>query len=146
MRLGLNADFVWQKPLQLQGYLQTLLQKPAFVPFPHASAMLLEGYRADTYIGIGISPVICVAKTLFLHSNISYFQPYRQIYGKQGGDYWYSGKFPRGAFLGNIALVWHSPAGPVSLSASYYQRGEQKRWYPQLNIGFLLFKKKILED
>ncbi len=146
MRLGLNADIVWQKPLELQGYLQTLLQKPAFAPFPHARAMLLEGYRADTYMGIGISPVICVAKTLFLHSNVSYFQPYRQIYGDQEGDYWYSGKFPRGAFLGNIALVWHSPAGPVSLSASYYQRGEQKRWYPQLNIGFLLFKKKIQED
>lgn len=146
MRLGLNADFVWQKPLELNGYLQTLLQKPAFAPFPHASAMLLQGYRADSYLGFGISPVICLAKTLFLHSNISYFQPYRQIYGMKGGGYAYSGRFPRGAFLGNMALVWHSPAGPVSLSASYYQRGEQHKWYAQLNIGFLLFKKKLLED
>lgn len=146
LRLGINADLVWQKPLELCGYLPALMQKPAFTPFPHASVMLREGYRADTYMGIGVSPVICVAKTLFLHSNISYFQPYRQIYEKQGGEYGYSGKFPRGAFLGNIALVWHSPAGPVSLSASYYQRGEQHQWYPQLNIGLLLFKRKMMED
>jgi hypothetical protein len=42
--------------------------------------------------------------------------------------------------------VWHSPAGPVSLSAGYYEKGEQARWYPQLDIGFLLFKKRILEE
>lgn len=145
-RLGVNADLLWQRPLEMEGYLPALLLKPAFHPFPYPRAMLLEGYRADTYAGIGISPVICVAKTLFLHGNVSYFQPYRLIYGDQEGGYGCGERFPKGAFLGNMALVWHSPIGPVSFSASWYQKGERHKWYPQMNVGFLLFKKKMLED
>ena len=144
--LGYNIEVAAQKPVGLEGYIPSLLGMPAFAPFPHASTLLLKGYRADTYAGFGISPVICVAKTLFLQCNISYFQPYREIYEIQGGGYSYGKKFPKGAFLGNAALVWHLPVGPVSFSASWYQRGEHHKWYPQLNIGFLLYKKKILDD
>ena len=144
--LGYNAALVLGKKANLYGYIPALLQMPAFAPFPHSTTMLLKNYRADNYIGFGISPVIYLAKTLFLHSNISYFQPYRLIYEKQGGGYGYGKKFRGGSFLGNVALVWQSPVGPVSFSASYYRRGEQDKWYPQLNVGFLLFKKKMLED
>ena len=144
--LGYIGEISLQQKSGLGGYVPTLLFMPAFSPFPASSAMLLSGYRADTYAGFGISPVICLAKRLFLHTNISYFQPYRQIYERQGGDYGYGGKFPRGAFIGNASIVWHSPIGPVSLSAAYYEKGEQKRWYPQLDIGLLLFKKKFAED
>lgn len=144
--LGYVAEISLQSGSGLYGYIPALLYMPAFSPFPVSSPMLLSGYRADTYAGIGISPVICVAKTLFLHTNISYFQPYRQIYEKQGGGYGYSRRFPAGAFMGNATIVWQSPVGPVSISAGYYQKGEQKRWYPQLDIGLLLFKKKMTED
>lgn len=146
VKLGVVTDFSWRSKGGMQGYVPQLLSMPAFRPFPAASAMLLKSYRADTYAGFGISPVICITKTLFLHCNLSYFQPYRAIYEERGGGYGYSGKFPRGAFMGNAAIVWQSPAGPVSLSASYYEKGEQSKWYPQLNIGFLLFKKRILEE
>ena len=44
-----------------------------------------------------------------------------------------------------FALVWQSPIGPVSLSTTYYSFGEYK-WYPQINIGLLLFNKKSMED
>ena len=146
VRLGLLADFSLRGSSRMQGYVPELLSMPAFRPFPAAGGMLLKSYRGDTYAGFGISPVICVTKTLFLHCNVSYFQPYREIYEMWGERYGYGKKFPRGAFLGNAALVWHSPAGPVSLSAGYYEKGEQARWYPQLDIGFLLFKKRILEE
>ena len=144
--MGYVAEISLQERGNLNGYLPALLYMPAFSPFPVSSPMLLSGYRADTYAGFGISPVICVAKRLFLHTNISYFQPYRQIYEKQGGGYGYSRRFPRGAFIGNASIVWQSPVGPVSLSVGYYEKGEQKRWYPQLDIGLLLFKRKMTED
>lgn len=146
LRLGYCADVVFQNRVGIEEYIPSLMQMPAFTPFPHSSTLLLQEYRANTYLGVGISPVICAAKTLFLHCNISYFQPYRKVTATGDGGYGYSGRFPKGAFLGNVALVWHSPAGPVSLSASYYQRGERYKWYPQLNVGFFLFKKKMMED
>lgn len=146
LRLGYCADIAWQTGARMGEYIPSLLEMPAFSPFPHSRTLLLQGYRGEAYAGIGISPVICATKTLFLHGNISYFQPYRKFVPDGEGGYIRSGKFPKGAFLGNTALVWQSPAGPVSFSVSYYQSGERYRWYPQLNLGFLLFKKKMMED
>ena len=57
----------------------------------------------------------------------------------------YSEKMPRGHWIANAALVWQSPIGPISLSTTYYSHGEYK-WYPQINIGLLLFNKKSMED
>ena len=145
LKLGYSAVISLKEDMGLAGYVPALLSMPSFAPFPNASTKLLKGYRANSYAGIGISPVICVLKTLFLHTNVSYFQPYRQIYETEGGAYGYTKRFPKGAFLANAALVWQLPIGPVSLSLSYYERGEQHKWYPQLDIGFLLFKNRMTE-
>lgn len=144
MVLGYVADLVISNRNRLGNYISTMLYTPAFRPLPHNNTIIMEGYRADSYIGVGISPVILFSNSLFLHCNISWFQPYESIVKSDNGDYHYSGPFPQGALLANAAVVWRSPIGPVSLSGTYYERGEN-RWYTQLNIGFLIFKKRALE-
>lgn len=142
--LGYVAEIMASGKNRMSNYISTMLYMPAFRPVPHNNTLMMEGYRANSFIGIGISPVILFTKTLFLHTNISYFQPYKYLYDTGDGGYTFSGAFPKGAFLANAALVWQSPIGPLSFSATYYQRGEY-RWYPQVNIGFLIFGKKALE-
>ena len=142
--LGYIAELAISSPNNMTNYITTLLYMPAFRPVPHNNTLMMEGYRANSFAGIGISPVILFTKTLFLHTNISYFQPYKLIYETGNGRYSYSAPLPKGTFLANAALVWHSPVGPVSFSATYYQKGEYK-WYPQLNIGFLIFGKRSME-
>lgn len=142
--LGVVAQLVVSNPNRLSNYIPTLLHMPTFASNPHNNTLMMEGYRANSFLGIGISPVILFTKTLFLHTNISYFQPYKLICATGDGGYTFTGTFPKGAWLANAALVWQSPIGPLSFSASYYQRGEYK-WYPQMNIGFLIFGKKALE-
>lgn len=142
--LGYNADLTVSTENRLADYTSMMLYMPAFKPVPHNNTLMMEHYRANSYFGGGISPVILFTNSLFLHTNISYFQPYKQICREEGGGYVYSKRFPRGAFIANAALVWQSPVGPISLVTTYYQRGEYK-WYPQLNIGFLIFKKESLD-
>lgn len=142
--IGLIADAVISQRNSLGDYFSTILYMPAFRPLPHNSTLLMENYRAHTYIGAGVSPIIKFTDTFYLHTNFSYFQPYRSLIRLERGDFAYSEKFPSGSVIANAALVWQSPAGPVSLSATYYERGDYK-WYPQLNIGFLLFNKKAQE-
>ncbi|MBR5855807.1 MAG: hypothetical protein IKY70_00870, partial [Bacteroidales bacterium] len=144
LSLGYVAEVTLSNPNNMSNYISTLLYMPAFKPVPHNNTLIMEGYRANSFAGIGIFPVILFTKTLFLHTNISYFQPYKLIYETENGRYTYSGPFPEGAFLANAALVWHTPIGPASFSVTYYQKGEYK-WYPQLNIGFLIFGKNSLE-
>ncbi|MBR7157751.1 MAG: patatin-like phospholipase family protein [Bacteroidales bacterium] len=142
--LGVVAQLAVSNTNRLANYITTLLYMPTFAPNPHNNTLMMEGYRANSFLGIGISPVILFTKTLFLHTNISYFQPYKLICATGDGGYTFTGTFPKGAWLANAALVWQSPIGPLSFSATYYQRGEYK-WYPQMNIGFLIFGKKAQE-
>ena len=101
----------------------------------------MEDYRAYSYIGAGISPIVKFTDSFYLHANFSYFQPYKRLVRLDRGDFAYSSAFPRGSIIANAALVWQSPIGPVSFSTTYYDSGEYK-WYPQLNIGYLLFNKR----
>ncbi len=146
LRIGYFVDLTLSSENKMADYISTLMHMPSFEPIPHSKTLLLRNYRANNYLGVGLSPAFLFTKTLYLHTNISYFQPYKQINNLGGGKYGYSEKFPAGGIIANMAMVWQSPVGPVSLSASYYQRGEYNKWYPQLNIGFLLFKKKMLQN
>ncbi|MEG0518100.1 MAG: patatin-like phospholipase family protein [Bacteroidales bacterium] len=145
-RLGYLVDVVLSNNNDMSNYLSTLLYMPSFEPIPHSKTLMMTNYRANSYVGIGLSPVFLFTKTFYIHTTFSYFQPYQQLRALKGGAYEYSKRFPVGGIIANMALAWQSPIGPVSFSTSYYQRGEYNKWYPQLNIGFLLFKKKALEN
>ena len=107
---------------------------------------MMEGYRANSFGAVAIHPVIKFADKIYLHTTGAYFQPYKHITkDADGWSFTYSEKMPRGHWIANAALVWQSPIGPISLSTTYYSHGEYK-WYPQINIGLLLFNKKSMED
>lgn len=141
--LGYLANFVLSQQSSLGDYFSTVLYMPAFSPVPHSNTLLMEDYRAYSYMAAGLSPVIKFTDSFYLHTDFFYFQPYKRVNRLERGNFVYSPSFPKGSVIANAALVWQSPIGPVSFSATYYDSGEYK-WYPQLNIGYLLFNKKAL--
>jgi NTE family protein len=144
--LGASLDMVYSKKGGFSNYYTNLLAMPVYEPVPHAGTVLMEGYRANSFVGAALHPVIKFTEKIYLHATGAYFQAYRDINReKDGWRYNYSDKMPTGHWIANAALVWQSPIGPVSLSTTYYSFGEYK-WYPQINIGLLLFNKKSMED
>ncbi len=143
--LGYTIDITASTPIDMCDYTSSILMMPAFQPTTHSKTLLLGKYRAPIYAGAAITPVFKISPTLYFHLMGGYFQPYKQIKELQGGAYEYSSPFPRGSFLANIAFVWQSPVGPISLSCAYYESSETK-WYPQFNIGFLLFRNRALKN
>ena len=143
LRLGTMLDFTFSTRQDKSNYYATLLYMPVFQPVPHSNTLMMEKYRANTYLGVSVSPIITFANSLYLHTTAAYFQPWEVISHLGGGVYEYSGHLPRGGIIGNAALVWQSPIGPVSLAATYYSKSDRKHWYTQLNIGMLLFKKRM---
>ncbi len=143
--LGYLVDISASTGLDLCDYTSTMLSTPAFQPTVHSRTMFLPGYRAPIYAGVAISPIFKITKTLYFHCTGGYFQPYQRIEPTGGGKYQYSTPFPIGSFLANISFVWQSPVGPVSLSCSYYDTADTK-WYPQLNIGFLIFRNRSFKN
>lgn len=143
--LGWSADVVISNPMAMKDRISTLIIMPSFEPFPHSRTLLLNNNRAPSFLGVSVTPVLKLSKSLFLHFKGVYFQPYRQLVVTEDGSTRFSDNFPRGSFMGDIAAVWQSPVGPVSLSASWYEKTGIK-WFPQLNIGFLIYKPKALAN
>lgn len=143
--MGSIVDFTLSNKILFADYISTLISLPAFQPNPHSKTLLLKGYRAPTYLAAGVNPIFRISNSIFLNTQLTYFQPLNTLIRNQDGTARFSDPFPKGYLMGNVALVWQSPVGPISLSATYYQNGDVK-WYPQLNIGLLLFKSKSLSN
>ena len=137
----MNGSYDWN----FGDYNSTLLTLPAFQPNPHSKTLLMKENRANSYLGISVTPIFKLSNSISLQTQISYFQPYRRISEDSMSNAVFTRSFPKGSFMGDFALVWHSPIGAVALSASYYEKGGIK-WYPQLNIGYMLFKPKGLDN
>ncbi len=143
--LGFLADIVISNKTYLGDRISTMLYLPAFQPSPHNSTLLLNSYRATSFAGVAITPIVKFSETLYLHMQGAYFIPHLQLTDARDGFANFTDPFPKGAFLGSMAIVWQSPVGPISISGTYYEKNDVK-WYPQLNIGFLIFKSKALAN
>lgn len=143
--LGCLADVTYSTRVDMCDYTSSILVMPAFQPTVHSKTVLLGNYRAPIYAGIAISPIFSFGSSFYASLTGAYFQPYRQIRELANGKYEYSSPFPLGSFMASLAFVWQSPVGPISLSCSYYDKAETK-WYPQLNIGFLIFRNHSLRN
>lgn len=143
LTVGSLIDITLSSKIELGDYISSLIIAPAFQPTPHSKTLLLKGYRANSYIALGVNPIIHISNTVFISTLLSYFQPYKIVTKGTGGRADISDVLPKGDFMGHMAAVWQSPVGPISLSASYYP-GADVKWYPQFNIGFLIFRNKSL--
>ena len=143
--LGLNANVVLSNPIRMGDYISTVLLSPGYTPTVHSRTLLLEDYRAPIFAAATLTPIFKFGTSLSLRIAVGYFQPYKMILEKGGGTYDFSEPFPMGNIIGDAAFVWQSPLGPVSLSCAYYQKSDTK-FYPQLNLGFLIFKPRGLKN
>lgn len=144
--LGYNFDLTVSTQLNLADYTSTMIAMPAYQPTVHSKTLMLGAYRAPIYAGLMITPIIKFTKTFFLQLSGGYFQPYRALEETASGGYQYTDPFPRGSLIGNVALVWQSPIGPLSLSCAYYEGAEKAKLYPSFNIGFLIFREHGLKN
>ena len=144
-KLGLLADIVLSNASAMGDYTSTLLSLQSFQPTPHSQTILTSANRASTYAGVAVMPIFKFSNSLFLHTQISYFQPYKRLIEVSDNTVTFSAPLPTGSFMGSVAAVWHSPVGSISLSVSYYDKPGVK-WFPQLDVGFLLFKSKALNN
>ena len=141
--MGMLVDIAWGYSTFMSDYISTVMAQPAFQPTPHSRTLMLEQYRADTYLGLGLMPVACITPSISFRLSGFFFLPYRKTMQDALGNLYRATPFSVHSWMASTALVWQSPVGPVSLSANYYDR-ESNKLYTQLNIGYLIFKRKAL--
>ena len=141
--LGVLVDIAVGNSGFMSDFTSTVMAQPAFQPTPHSKTLMLEQYRADTYFGCGLMPVVRFTPSVMLHLSGFWFVPYKKVMQDEAGRLYYAEPFSVQSWMAAAALVWQSPFGPVSLSTNFYDR-ERNQFYTQLNIGYLIFKRKAL--
>lgn len=143
LTLGIAGEIVASTQEFFSNYTSTLLNTPAFQPFPHSYTLFLENYRAPQYAGAGIVPIVKMNDQLHLRFEAYIFQPYKKIGRDELLRAKYLERFGHNYFLGSAGIIYHTPIGPASLNLNYYEKRGQK-FFLLFNFGYILFNDKTL--
>ena len=141
--LGYQIMFNYNNKPQFANSIATLLAAEVFNPFPQSQSQILEKYRANKWIGVGVMPIFNIGEKVQLRSEFHVFQPYEYILTTNYLTT-YSEMLPQPRFMAQEAFVWHTPIGPLALTGSYYYK-EEEPLRVQVNLGFLLFNRRGTE-
>jgi NTE family protein len=125
-------------------YQGTLINAPSFNPLPESRTLLLERFRAFSYVAGGGRIVVSMAPKLDWRFEGYMFKPFESLQPGINQSTSVSTELIKASFLGMSGVVFHSPIGPVSLMVNYYD-DQENEFGVLLHVGFLLFNKPSLE-
>ena len=127
-----NQDF-------FDNYISSVIAAPAFNPIPESRTYFMPQFRAHQYVAFGLMNVARITKKIELRLEGYVFQPYYSIQNNSLGKADYSADLKQ-YYMASGALVGHTPLGPISLSANYYDKKDEP-WSFIFNFGYILFNR-----
>jgi len=128
--IGVKAEVLLSSQKLFQNATATSIMSPTPNFFPEFKTFYLPMYRGTSFFTLGISPVLHLTKKIDLRADLYGYKPIE------------ASSIPisdldRTYTLGSGSLVYHSPIGPVSLSANYYEQ-KVNPWSILFNLGFII--------
>ncbi|HZX73973.1 MAG TPA: patatin, partial [Cyclobacteriaceae bacterium] len=141
---GYNFEGVFSNQPLFSSYQATIINAPAFNPLQDSRTILLERFRAFSYVAGGWQNVFSIRKNLDFRLEGYVFKPFRTI--QEGADQtpYLNSDLTKISIAAMASLVLNSSVGPISLSVNYYD-DHQNQLGVLLHVGFLLFNKTSLE-
>lgn len=142
---GCYGELSYSSQPVLSNYTATMLSAPSFVPVPEMTTLYLDEYRAFTYLAGGLKTVFGFSRKIDLRLEGYIFQPYKRLNNPGVGQQPSFGPaFSNPSYVGSFGVVYHSPLGPLSLSANYFDR-EGNNFGVLLNIGYVIFNRSMFD-
>lgn len=126
-------------------YSATIISAPAFQPVPESRTFFQEEFRAHQYMAGGVKALFNFNKNVHLRLEGYAFLPYQEIERSETNKAHYGDPWNRQYFMGSSSIVYHSPLGPLSFSANYYENRPDENWSFLFSFGYALFNKRALE-
>ena len=126
-------------------YFGTIANAPAFLPMQDSRTLLLQKLRSFNYLAGGVRNVFVLYKKLDLRLEAYVFKPLEYIEEGDNQKAVSSTAIDHIFFASTAGFVYHSPIGPVSLSANYYD-DKENQFGVLLHAGFLLFNKHAIDQ
>ena len=125
-------------------YRSTLLSAPAFYPLQDSKSLYLENFRANSYGALGFKNVFKMTKNLDVRAEFYIFQPVEEFELNKLQSVGYGKLFAKSHIAATAGLVFHTLAGPISLSFNHYD-DDNKRFGVMFHAGFLIYNKRSFE-
>ncbi len=139
---GLSAEvFLSERPL-FSNYTASIAMARQFRPFPLTSSMYMPRFRANNYAAVGLKSIYSITGSASIQSEAHLYQPFESIeqHTTTGQAFYEDYRF-KPQLMANLALVYHTAPGPLSISMSYFHN-EMEPWVFMINFGFILFNKQ----
>lgn len=143
-RPGFLVEAVISNQPFFQNYYATIINAPTFSPLQDSRTLLLENFRAFNYLSGGMRNVFTLKNKLQFRMDAYLFKPFEYLQMGASQEARKVQDFRAVYFAATAGFVMHSPIGPISLSANYYD-DKQNKWGALLHVGFLLFNKHSIE-
>ncbi|MEJ7780322.1 MAG: patatin-like phospholipase family protein [Daejeonella sp.] len=141
---GYLTELVISNKPAFSTYKSTLLGAPAFYPLQDSKSLYLEKFRANAYGALGVKNVFKITKNMDARAEFYIFQPMEEFVLNKLQSVSYSNLFVKSYLAATAGLVYHTLAGPVSLSFNHYD-DDQKRFGVMFHVGFLIYNKRSFE-
>jgi NTE family protein len=141
---GYLTEFVISNKPAFSTYKSTLLSAPAFYPLQDSKSLYLENFRANTYGALGVKNVFKVTKNLDARAEFYIFQPMEEFELNKLQSVGYGKLFAKSYLAATAGLVFHTLAGPISISFNHYD-DDSKRFGVMFHAGFLIYNKRSFE-
>lgn len=140
VRPGISGDFFYSFQPFFSNYNSTLIMARQFSPTPEANTIFMEQFRSLRYMALGAHVVANITKNFEVRAEGHVFQPIREMEKQPDLKAAWGNYFFKTRFVASTGLVYHTPAGPVSLVFNYYH-GEARPYSLMFNIGYIIHNK-----
>lgn len=138
-RLGLHIEGVASTQPFFQNYIASSIAAPSFQPLPESKTFFINQHRAHNYVAGGLIGVMDIAKNFEARGEAYVFNAIGNIVStadNQAEYDWVS----RAYFMASSSLIYHTPIGPVSISANFYDY-KSNPWSFVFNFGYMIFNR-----
>ena len=140
--LGTLLEGVYSNKKPFNNYTASVLSAPGFYPTPHSKSMFIENFHSNKFLAGGLRTIFNLKSQLQLRFEGYLFAPIDPLASNPAQEAEPVGKIiEKTYFQGMGALVYQTGAGPLSLTANYYEKTGTKL-YITLNFGYILFNKR----
>jgi len=142
--LGYTFNGVISTRPKFNTYTSDLLNSSTYYPLPESRSLFEPKLRADNFLAMGIKNVVNFRKNTDFRLEGYLFQPFHKIESDNSQETKLGNLFADRSFIANMALVYHTPVGPLAVNVNYYDSRNDKFGF-LIHLGYLLYNKRSLE-
>lgn len=125
-------------------YRATMMQAGEFSPTAHSRITYNEAFRANQFVGVGVSPIYQLNSVFHIRTGLYGFTPIFPILEDSSHKAYYGKVFSRFEYFGELSMVIRLPFGSISGYVNYYS-SPKKNWNAGITLGWQVFGNRFME-